>query len=211
MPSSARRCIASRKPAACRVDVGIDPYRFYWGDCHGRKRPRNDTCVTEVRQNRFPRGLRPQARFGAVPIASPGGCARRRVSEQSQSLPPGGSCPSAHTGADEECGRRSDLIRNAADLLLWRPERFLKIVRVSPEFLIRPACRRPTFPPGEGIWVHSKDDTEHNQDAERHAPHCARIKKAALPPSQRQRNWDGCSGYRTSVSFRGGRSPTKNP
>ena len=74
------------------------------------------------------------------------------------------------------------MIRNAADLLRWRSERFLKIVRVSPEFLIRPACRRPTFPPGEGIWVHSRDETERNQDAERLLPHRARIVSGDSPP-----------------------------
>ena len=33
---------------------------------------------------------------------------------------------------------------------VWK---IVQIFRVSPEFLIRPACRRATFPPGEGIWV----------------------------------------------------------
>ena len=32
-------------------------------------------------------------------------------------LPPGGSCPSAHTGADEECGRKSADLQNDTDLL----------------------------------------------------------------------------------------------
>ena len=33
-------------------------------------------------------------------------------------LPPGGSCPSAHTGADEECGRKSTDLQNDTGLLL---------------------------------------------------------------------------------------------
>ena len=43
--------------------------------------------------------------------------------------------------------------------------------------------RRRCHPPGEGIWVHSKDDTERNQDAERYALHCARIKKEIATPA----------------------------
>ena len=54
----------------------------------------------------------------------------RVVATQSQNLPPGGRCPSAHTGAEEECGRKC-----------W----FLHLYRLLPVLWISPFHFRLPF------------------------------------------------------------------
>ena len=54
---------------------------------------------------------------------------------------------------EEECGRKRKLIASVSGLEIGNP--FTSLFHwekhtVLPEFLFRAACRRPTFPPGEG-------------------------------------------------------------
>ena len=68
-------------------------------------------------------------------------------------LPPRGSCPSAHTGADEECGRKSGGLQNVTDLLPRKDRRVGLICCTDFNVISRiphPALRA-TLPRGEGM------------------------------------------------------------
>ena len=103
---------------------------------------------------------------GRGKIASPGGCARRRVSERNRRRRLLALQMKLSSGA--RLMRDGDMFRIGMHV---RRRRNKSAVINQPSASSNCSAAYPhpplrgTFPPGEGIWVHSKDDTERGSDA----------------------------------------------